>query len=532
MGRSVANVVYTGFDPEFGSRLDQLIALANKEGYDPKLISGTRAAYGWPGMKGQSQEDLYNQLGKPGGPRKAAPPGYSAHNYGLGGDVTGIPQSELERLAPQVGLNTISGDPNHVELANWQKEASTQPKSTPWSQVADVPSEYAMNASAPGGGGFAIPGTTITIGGGAPTPGALAEKGPENAGGGGAAKPGEPMDTRQLVFNKLIAAGLAPHQALGVLYSLGGESHASLDTTAYNPNDPGGALGIGQWNGIRRKRLEGAVPDGGSVTDPGFQSDFLVGSIADKNHVDYQPGVLDALKNAKTAEEANKIWTSKFERPLVDNSAQRFKNGAAVGSLDADNNFVPGSAPSSNTSVASSQPGGARNDIAVPGTQAAANQAAADNQSLFGRFTQGPIDPATGKPTPGATTPMAQIAEAVLNNTKNTQAKVADAGPEKTALSDMPAPMARNVSPMGGAMLPNVPQTYGQTLNSFSRPLTYNAAPPQAPQTAAAGFQGGFGPQTPGVSLNSLPPMPTDALGRIRPLTLDEYGYQGAGYAS
>jgi hypothetical protein len=240
------------------------------------------------------------------------------------------------------------------------------------------------------------------------------------------------------------------------------------------------------------------------------------------------------MQAAKTQEEASQVFTTKYERPAdaAAKAAERIKGGSQVATLDDSGNLVLGSAPSLASRPAGVTAGGTRNDIAVPGTQAAANQAAADNQSLFGRFTQGPIDPATGKPTPGATTPMAQIAEAVLNNTKNTQAKVADAGPEKTALSDMPAPMARNVSPMGGAMLPNVPQTYGQTLNSFSRPLTYNAAPPQAPQTAAAGFQGGFGPQTPGVSLNSLPPMPTDALGRIRPLTLDEYGYQGAGYAS
>ena len=127
---------------------------------------------------------------------------------------------------------------------------------------------------------------------------------------------------------------------------------------------------------------------------------------------------------------------------------------------------------------------------------------------------------------------MAQIADAIINNTKNTQAKVDAAGPVKTALSDQPAPMARNVSPMGGALLPNVGQTYGQTLNSFARPLTYNAAPPQAPQMAAAGFQGGFGPQGQGVSLNSLPALPMTYPGQIRPLTLDEYGYQGAGYAS
>ena len=157
----MANVVYTGFDPAFQDRLNQLIARAKAEGYAPSLISGTRAAYAWPGMKGQSQADLYSQLGKPGGPRAAAPPGYSPHQYGVAGDVTGIPQSELERLAPLVGLRAIHSDPNHVELANWQQEAAAQPPRTAWDQSApaNVPSQYASNISAgnqPAGGGFAI----------------------------------------------------------------------------------------------------------------------------------------------------------------------------------------------------------------------------------------------------------------------------------------------------------------------------------------------------------------------------------------
>ena len=158
----MANVVYTGFDPEFGSRLDQLIARAKAEGYAPNLISGVRSAYGWPGMKGQSQADLYSQLGKPGGPAAAAPPGASPHQYGVASDVTGIPQSELERLAPLVGLRAIHSDPNHVELANWQQAAATQPPTTPWDQTnpANVPTRMAMNVSTgdqPAGGGFAIP---------------------------------------------------------------------------------------------------------------------------------------------------------------------------------------------------------------------------------------------------------------------------------------------------------------------------------------------------------------------------------------
>ena len=56
--------------------------------------------------------------------------------------------------------------------------------------------------------------------------------------------------------------------------------------------------------------------------------------------------------------------------------------------------------------------------------------------------------------------------------------------------------------------LANVAQTYGQTLNSFSQPLTWNSAPPQAPNLPAAGLQPTPAAQVPGISLNSVQPLP------------------------
>lgn len=224
------HVVYTGFDPAFGDRLDQLISRAKAEGYSPNLISGVRSAYGWPGMKGQSQADLYSQLGKPGGPRAAAAPGYSPHQYGLAGDVTGIPQSELERLAPGVGLQAIHGDPNHVELANWQQAAATQPSNTPWDQTnpENVPSKYASNISAgnqPAGGGFAVP-------------------------------PGGRMSPEQ-IYQLAIKHGFAPGQEATTATAVAmGESSGKID--AFNSKDShGGSIGLMQINGANAGLIGG-----------------------------------------------------------------------------------------------------------------------------------------------------------------------------------------------------------------------------------------------------------------------------------
>jgi hypothetical protein len=370
----------------------------------------------------------------------------------------------------------------------------------------------------------------------APVAGALAkqEVGPESAGGAPRAAGEGPLDTRQMLYNKLVARGLAPYQALGALYGVGGET-STFDTGSTNPNDPhGGSFGLANWNGIRRTRLEQAADAAGvSRTDPNFQTDFLVNSIFDKNHVDYQPGVLKALQAAKDTGGATNAFTGKFERPKVNNWQQRYARGqASVGTLDANNQFVLGSAPSSNTTAAAQPSVGPSNASAAPGTDAAANAQAAADQPWWSKIVQGPIDPATGQVDPKAKTPLQQALGAVTKATdkgdQTPQEIQKAAGPDQTALTGAPAPLSRNTSPLGGALLPSASQMYPQRLASYARPLTYNAQAPQAPQMPAAGLQGnlqsiyqGMGLQVPGMTINSLPPLP---------MTPDDMMY-GGGYA-
>jgi hypothetical protein len=165
-------------------------------------------------------------------------------------------------------------------------------------------------------------------------------------GGEGSSTVATGPDNRQIFFDALRGAGLSPQQALGALWSIGGESHPNIDTTSYNPNDPGGSVGALQWLGPRRWPLEEIAKSRGvAVTDPHLQAEYMVGELTGNlQGAQFQPGVLDALKQAKTPEEAARIWTAQMERPKVDNSDQRIANGAAVGSLDANGNFVPGTA--------------------------------------------------------------------------------------------------------------------------------------------------------------------------------------------
>jgi hypothetical protein len=143
-------------------------------------------------------------------------------------------------------------------------------------------------------------------------------------------------DNRQFFYNKLTGElGLPPQAALGVLYSLGGESHANLDTTAVGG---GGDFGVAQWTGSRKAGLnQMAKTLGTSNTDPDTQWQFMKSEL-----VGPYSHVLQGLQGAKSAADATNIWTTQYEAPAVNNWQQRYAGGSAVGTLNADNEFVPG----------------------------------------------------------------------------------------------------------------------------------------------------------------------------------------------
>ena len=490
----------TDLNPEFASRLATFRDALTKAGIQTQIASGYRSP--------EYQNQMYqNHLAKAAGkslpypnveaPSVVAPAWSSFHNYGLAADVTPVNPNDYQRMwdmAGQFGITPLrQKDIDHFQMSGSLAANIAQYKLAGWRpESSPAPTSGAIAYSGPGGG------TTIDAAR-TPVPGALAnqEVGPENAGGGApVASSTGPQDPRQIVFNKLTAAGLPPQAALGALWSLGGESGAGLNPRAYNASDPGGSIGYGQWQGVRRTALENlAKTNGTSWADPNTQADHIINELTNKDYSTYQPGVFDKLKAATTPEEAARIWTGGFERPAKDNSDARIKGGPQVATLDDSGNLVLGSATGGGTAPSS----------------APATTAAPVNQSWWSKLTSSPVD-AQGNPT-GDKSPLQQLTQGALSKLSSEGQTAREEAPQgsspamEQAMNERFAPGARNVSPMGGALLPSVPQTYGQTINSLSAPLTWNSAPPRAPQTPAAGLRGSPGSQIPGMSLTSVPAM-------------------------
>lgn len=88
------------------------------------LTSGWRSADEQAALyaEGRTPDEIANHVRKygRGGAVTDAPPGYSAHNYGLAVDISS-PQMALARaIGQQVGFGTVSWDPAHLEWPQWR----------------------------------------------------------------------------------------------------------------------------------------------------------------------------------------------------------------------------------------------------------------------------------------------------------------------------------------------------------------------------------------------------------------------------
>jgi hypothetical protein len=493
-------------NPEFQRRLGNFLTSAKAAGIPAHIIEAYRS--------NEVQAQYYREKQQGLRPYPVAPPGASFHNYGYASDVLADDRASQQKLIdyanahPEFGVSPLPGDAPHFQIAGYKHVADLL-KNPPAYQggtgAADLSPFIAGNQGYsiakgytpynPGtmvAGPGAPSGTTINAAN-TPVPGALTkpEAGPENVSSSApTATSSGPQDPRQIVFNKLVAAGLSPQAALGSLWSLGGEGGKGLDPRSYNAKDPGGSIGYGQWNRERRTALENlAKANGTAWSDPNTQADHIINELTNKDYATYQPGVFDKLKAATTPEEAAKIWTGGFERPLKDNSDQRIKGGPQVATLDDNGNLVLGSATGGGSAPAS----------AAPAVASSATPAPTDDRPWYAKAFGSLMEGKEGKKSP-----FEQFSDAMVGSGPKEQKAAMEAqAPEKSALTAQ-GPGARNVSPG----LQNVAQTYGQTLNSFSQPLTWNSAPPQAPMMPAAGLQPMPAPQVPGVSLTSVQPLP------------------------
>lgn len=74
---------------------------------------------------GRSPYEYQSRIKKRGtaGSVTDAPPGYSAHNYGLALDLDGLNAAQAVEIARQLGFGTVSWDPLHIEHPNWRAMA-------------------------------------------------------------------------------------------------------------------------------------------------------------------------------------------------------------------------------------------------------------------------------------------------------------------------------------------------------------------------------------------------------------------------
>lgn len=401
----------SNFNPTFASALANAIRQARDAGLPVGIGSGFRE----PKQTGSAYDAGGN----------------SSHTYGLAVDISGLDgpngkaTQQWAQIAAANGLHNPYGIDDTAEFNHWQ---------LPEQPLEQNPQLLASLKAAKATGDMQAVWSAYNAGGG-----------PSRVATGAVA------DNRQIFYNALTKAGLSPQQALGSLWGLGGESGPTLNTGAYNPKDPGGSVGAGQWLGDRRAALEAyAAKTGKSVTDPQTQADFTVSELTDPKSPTYQPGVFDALKNANTPADATKIWVSQYERPAKDNSAQRIAAGAQVGSLDAKGNFVlgtgGGAAP---TAVAPGQPAGGAigttlNTLAgAPGQPSPFMQSASKLDKAFGGKGFDQQGQGQGQDQP----PPPQILQ---------------------------AQSPRNVSPL----LPYASQLYGTTLNSMMTPPSGGSGQP------------------------------------------------------
>lgn len=91
---------------------------------DARIVSGSRSLQEQQRLyaQGRTPAEIANRVRKQGrgGAVTDAPPGSSAHNYGLAVDVEGPHQRQVIALARHIGFGTVSWDPAHVEWPGWQ----------------------------------------------------------------------------------------------------------------------------------------------------------------------------------------------------------------------------------------------------------------------------------------------------------------------------------------------------------------------------------------------------------------------------
>lgn len=113
-----------GLWPPFADAVRYLQAYADYYGLRGEVSSGFRSNTEQAELfaKGRTAQEVAGRVRKQGrgGTVTDAPPGASAHNYGLAIDIEGRDQQQIVALARALGFGTVSWDPAHIEWPQWQ----------------------------------------------------------------------------------------------------------------------------------------------------------------------------------------------------------------------------------------------------------------------------------------------------------------------------------------------------------------------------------------------------------------------------
>ena len=127
MALSGSSYLY-GLWPPFSEAVRYLQAYCSYYNLEGSIVSGLRSNSEQAKLyaQGRTSAQIANRVSLQGrnGSVTDAPPGTSAHNYGLAVDVEGRDQARIIQLAQAIGFGTVSWDPAHIEWPNWKSLVS------------------------------------------------------------------------------------------------------------------------------------------------------------------------------------------------------------------------------------------------------------------------------------------------------------------------------------------------------------------------------------------------------------------------
>lgn len=148
---------------------------------------------------------------------------------------------------------------------------------------------------------------------------------------------------REQILQGLLQRGFPAHVAQGIVGNIAVESGFDPGINEIAPLVPGsrGGFGLFQHTGPRRRALEAfASQTGRPLADIDTQLDFVVQELGTT-----EKAAADALKGAKTTEEAARIFSEKFLRPGIPHLDRRIAAATGAESVAADTMSALGKSP-------------------------------------------------------------------------------------------------------------------------------------------------------------------------------------------